>query len=457
MNYRSINPYNGHLFAEYESHSLNQAIEMLQAGHEIFHEWRQAALHIRIERILKLAHLLEEKKEELSLIMTDEMGKPITSSRGEIEKCAWLCRYYAKAAPALLENTNVETDATVSYISHQPLGVILAIMPWNFPFWQVFRFAVPNLIAGNTALLKHSENVPGCAGAMTDLFKEAGFPEHVFQNLYLEIKDVPSLIAERNLAAVTLTGSTRAGKSVAENAGRHLKKTVLELGGSDPYLIFADANIAKAAQTCVTSRMINGGQSCIAAKRFIIHESVYDEFIGAVKSQLQSYKMGNPREDTTTLGPMARKDLRNELHKQVMDSIATGAKCTLGGNIPDGDGFFHEPTILEGVKPGIPAYSEELFGPVFSCIKVPTIKEAIRIANDTNYGLGAAIFSDDIEHAEEIARNELQAGSCFINSFVKSDPRLPFGGIKDSGYGRELSVYGLEEFLNIKTVCVYNS
>jgi succinate-semialdehyde dehydrogenase/glutarate-semialdehyde dehydrogenase len=402
----------------------------------------------------KAASILRNKKEDLGAIMTLEMGKPIAQSRAEVEKCAWVCDYFAENAEKFLQDEIIETDASKSFVTFQPIGVVLAVMPWNFPFWQVFRFAAPNLMAGNAGVLKHSSNVMGCALAIEDVFKEAGFPPNLFRTLVISSKKVSDAIKNKLVKAVTLTGSTAAGISVAKAAGEQLKKTILELGGSDPYLVLEDADLDKAADTCVNSRLLNGGQSCIAAKRFIIVESIYNDFEKLFVEKMKSKAMGDPFDESNNLGPQARNDLRDELHSQVKKSIEKGAKLLLGGEIPQGKGAFYPPTVLTNVKKGMPAYDEELFGPVAALIKVKNEAEGIKIANDTTFGLGAAVFTKDILRGERIAKKKLTAGSCFVNEFVKSDPRLPFGGINESGYGRELSAFGIKEFVNIKTVYI---
>jgi succinate-semialdehyde dehydrogenase/glutarate-semialdehyde dehydrogenase len=386
--------------------------------------------------------------------MTLEMGKPILQSKTEVEKCAWVCDYYADNAEQFLANEIVKTEFSKSYVSQQPLGVILAVMPWNFPFWQVFRFAAPTLMAGNAAVLKHSSNVMGCALAIEKIFFEAGFPENLFRTLVISSKKVEAVIRNKNVQAVTLTGSTPAGRSVASIAGSEVKKSLLELGGSDPYVILEDAELESSAEICVNARIINGGQSCIAAKRFIVVEEVYRIFEELFIQKMKSKKMGDPFDEANHLGPQARTDLRNELHEQMKVSVSNGAKLLIGGKIPNMKGAYYPPTVLTNVSPGMPAYDDEIFGPVASLIKVKNEKEAIKVANSTSFGLGAAVFTKDIERGERIAEKELIAGSCFVNDSVRSDPRLPFGGVKESGYGRELSLFGIKEFVNIKTVCI---
>jgi succinate-semialdehyde dehydrogenase/glutarate-semialdehyde dehydrogenase len=354
----------------------------------------------------------------------------------------------------MLRPEKIETDASNSFVSFQPLGVILAIMPWNYPFWQVFRFAAPGLMAGNAVVLKHASNVPGCSLAIEDIFKKAGFPENLFQNLLISGKQVKRVMEHPLIRAVTLTGSDAAGRAVAASAGKVLKKSVLELGGSDPYIILEDADLEVAAKTCAESRLLNSGQSCIAAKRFVVIEAVRRRFEDMFTEHMAAKKMGNPLKEDVDIGPQARFDLRENLHRQVTESIAKGAECVLGGEIPKGKGAFYPATVLRAVRKGMPAYEEEIFGPVGAIISVKNEREAIQVANDSSFGLGAAVFTGDIKRGERIATDELEAGCCFVNDFVKSDPRLPFGGIKSSGYGRELSHYGIKEFVNIKTVYV---
>jgi succinate-semialdehyde dehydrogenase/glutarate-semialdehyde dehydrogenase len=402
----------------------------------------------------KAAAILRERAREFGELMTAEMGKPVAGGVAEAEKCAWVCDYYADNAEEFLADQEVETDASRSFVTFQPIGVVLAVMPWNFPFWQVFRFAAPNLMAGNAGVLKHASNVPGCALAIEEVFRGAGFPDGLFRTLLVPGSRVDSIIENPLVRAVTLTGSTPAGRAVAEKAGEQLKKTVLELGGSDPYLILEDADLDAAAATCATARLINSGQSCIAAKRFLVVEAVREEFEERFVAAMAATKMGDPMEEDTVVGPQARGDLRDELHDQVKRSVASGARCLLGGEIPEGPGAFYPPTVLTDVRPGMPAYSEELFGPVASVIPVKGEAEAIRVANDSVFGLGAAVFTRDEERGTRIAREELEAGACFVNAFVRSEPRLPFGGVKESGYGRELAPFGILEFVNIKTVWV---
>ncbi|MHC1737306.1 MAG: NAD-dependent succinate-semialdehyde dehydrogenase [Ignavibacteriaceae bacterium] len=450
----SVNPSNRKIIREYSEYSDEKVAEIIQWAETGFEKWRETTFEKRSRLMKNAAEVLRKRRDELAKLMTLEMGKPILQSFAEVEKCAWVCDYYSENAEKFLEDEIVKTDASRSFITFQPLGVILAIMPWNFPFWQVFRFAAPGLMAGNTGILKHSSNVSGCALAIENVFTDAGFPRGIFTTVLVNSKKVERIIYNKTIKGVTLTGSTPAGISVATVAVKVLKKVVLELGGSDPYIILEDADLESAAETCAVARLLNGGQSCIAAKRFIVVEAVYDEFLKLFCDRMKSRKMGDPMDEENDIGPQAREDLRDELHQQVMLSKELGAEIILGGEIPEREGAFYPPTILTNVTKGMPAYHEELFGPVASVIKVKDEAEAIRTANDTVFGLGAAVFTKEAKRGEDIAKNKLEAGSCFVNAFVKSDPRLPFGGIKESGFGRELSLYGIKEFINIKTVYI---
>lgn len=450
---RSINPANGELIKNYEDINSQELDELLRKVDETQQNWVRVPFSERARKMKKAANILRDQAEEFARVMADEMGKPISQGKSEAEKCAWVCDYYAENAEEILKDLPIETDALKSYVHYQPMGVVMAIMPWNYPFWQVFRFAAPALMAGNAGVLKHSENVTGCALAIEKIFQDAGFPENIFRTLLISRDKAKDVIEHPAVKAVTLTGSTRAGKIVASQAGAALKKTVLELGGSDPYVVLEDADLDAAINTCVTSRLLNSGQSCIAAKRFVVVEKVYDEFIEKLVHSMNSKKMGDPYDDVD-LGPQAREDLRDNLHDQVKRSVEKGAKVLTGGEIPDRKGFYYPPTVLVNITKGMPAYEEELFGPVATVIKAKDEVDALRIANDTGFGLGSAVFTQNKEKGEEIARDKLFAGSSFVNAFVKSDPRLPFGGIKNSGYGRELSPFGIKEFMNIKTVYV---
>jgi succinate-semialdehyde dehydrogenase/glutarate-semialdehyde dehydrogenase len=450
----SINPTTGEVVKTYQEMTKEEVNLIIKQVDNTFQEWRKTTFDHRASLMRKAAAILREKADEYAILLALEMGKPVSDGRAEVEKCAMVCDFYADQAEEYLKSEMVDTEASKSYITYKPLGIILAVMPWNFPFWQVIRFAAPALMAGNVGILKHASNVQGSALAIEDVFQQAGFPENAFRTLVIGSRMVSDVIENPLVKAVTLTGSTSAGRAVAQKAGQMLKKTVLELGGSDPYIILADANIEEAVFACVSSRLINSGQSCIAAKRFIVVESQLAKFEELYLFNMQNRKMGNPLEEDTLVGPQARHDLRDELHNQVLESIAKGAKLLLGGEIPEGPGAFYPPTILTNVTKGMPAYDDELFGPVASIIVVKDTKEAIMVANDTVFGLGSAIFTEDVEEGERIAREEIEAGSCFVNAFVRSDPRLPFGGIKESGYGRELSYYGIRDFTNIKTIYV---
>ncbi|HAB54503.1 MAG TPA: succinate-semialdehyde dehydrogenase [Ignavibacteriales bacterium] len=450
---KSINPANDELLQQYAEMNPDEVLDILKETNSVQHEWKLTTFSHRSALMKNAAKILHERKEEFAKLMTLEMGKPILQSKAEVEKCAWVCDYYADNAEKFLANEIIKTEFSKSYVSFQPLGVVLAIMPWNFPFWQVFRFAAPTLMAGNASVLKHASNVMGCAIAIEKIFNDAGFLENLFRTLVISSKKVEAVIRNKNVQAVTLTGSTPAGSTVASVAGSEIKKTVLELGGSDPYIILEDVDLESAAEICVNARLINSGQSCIAAKRFIVVEEIYKMFEELFVQKMKSKKMGNPLDESNHLGPQARTDLRNELHDQVKRSITKGAKLLLGGEIPNVKGAYYPPTVLSNISPGMPAYDDEIFGPVASLIKVKNEKEAIKVANATSFGLGAAVFTKDNERGEKIAEKELVAGSCFVNDSVRSDPRLPFGGVKESGYGRELSVLGIREFVNIKTVC----
>ena len=450
----SINPASGEKVGEYAEMTAGEAAAIVERSHAAHLDWRRTSFAHRGGLMRRASALLRERAGEYAELMAREMGKPLAAGRAEAQKCAWVCEHYADHAEAFLADEEVATEAKRSFVTFRPLGVVLAVMPWNFPFWQVFRFAAPGLMAGNAGVLKHASNVFGCAVAIEDVFHQAGFPDHLFRSLLIGADKVDAVIAHPRVAAVTLTGSTPAGKAVAARAGACLKKTVLELGGSDPYLVLADADLGKTVESCVASRLINSGQSCIAAKRFIVVEEVADEFERRFVEAMRGYRMGDPFRDGVDVGPQARVDLRDDLHRQVAESVAAGARLLLGGELPGGPGAFYPPTVLTAVGPGMPAYDEELFGPVAAIVRVADEDEAIRVANDTVFGLGAAVFTADLERGERIAAERLEAGCCFVNAPVKSDPRLPFGGVKGSGYGRELGVFGIREFVNVKTVWV---
>ncbi|MFP4375938.1 MAG: NAD-dependent succinate-semialdehyde dehydrogenase [Spirochaetales bacterium] len=454
MALQSINPYTGTVVAEYTEATEEEVDEQLARSVAAATCWRRSSFDARRGVLERVASVLRERKQEFAELMTLEMGKLIGSAEAEVEKCAWACDYYVEHAERFLSAEPIETDARRSSVAYNPLGVVLAVMPWNFPFWQVMRFAAPAIMAGNAGLLKHASNVQGAAYAIESILAEAGAPDDVFSVLPISGSRVPSVIADPRIAAVTLTGSTPAGRAVGEAAGRALKKCVLELGGSDPYVILEDADLATAADACVTGRMINGGQSCIAAKRLIVVDDVRDQFTELVLERLKGYQPGDPFDPATTLGPMAKADLRDELHDQVVRATDAGAKLRLGGTIPGGPAAFYPATLLTEVGPANPAFREELFGPVAVIVPARDKVHAIELANDSSFGLGAAVFTQDLERGERIATEELDAGNVAVNGFVKSDPRLPFGGIKESGFGRELSWLGIREFVNTKAVVV---
>ncbi len=454
MPIESVNPATAELIREYREITPEETAEIIAKSNRAFPGWRETGFADRALLMRNASTVLRENVEEFAGLMTAEMGKPISGARSEVLKCALVCDYYAERAAGFLEPEPIASDASSSYVTFEPLGPVLAVMPWNFPFWQVFRFAAPGLMAGNTGLLKHASNVPGCALAIERVFREAGFAANVFRTLLIGSGQVGAVIDNPHVRAITLTGSVPAGRAVAARAGQALKKTVMELGGSDPYLILEDADLESAAETCCTSKLINSGQSCIASKRFIVVGKVLEEFLELFTGKMRSAVMGDPTGEDTVIGPMARHDLRDELHAQVAESIEKGARCILGGEIPDDRGAYYPATVLTDVSPGMPAYDDELFGPVASVIPVADADEAVAVANDTVFGLGAAVFTRNLELGEEIASHRLDAGCCFVNQFVRSDPRLPFGGVKESGYGRELSHYGIKEFVNIKTVYI---
>ncbi len=454
MEFTTINPANGQPLRRYPFFSDNKLETALASAHDAQRVWRKAPVTDRARTMAGVARVLRKRQRTLAEVITMEMGKPLREALAEVEKCAWACKYYGQEGPAFLADQIVETGPSKSYVTFQPLGLVLAIMPWNFPLWQAVRAAVPAMIAGNGVLLKPAPNVPGCALAIRDVFAAAGVPEGVFSNLFIDVPTTGSLIRDARVQAVTVTGSTRAGRQVAETAGSQIKTCVLELGGSDPYVVLEDADIPLAADACVTGRLINGGQSCIAPKRMIVHEAVADDFTAAVTERMARVRVGEPMAETTDVGPLAREDLRDHLAEQVADSIRAGAECVLGGKVPAGPGWYYPVTVLTGVGPGMPAYDEEVFGPVACIIRAQSEEEALRIANDTAYGLGAAVFTQDLERGERIARTGIEAGACFVNGFVKSDPRLPFGGVKASGFGRELADFGIREFVNVKTILV---
>ncbi len=454
MSITTNNPATGDDLETYRVTSSAEVVAAIEAADGLHQSWKRETFADRAERLRAVAELLEGRAPALASLMADEMGKPIGAGRAEVEKCAWACRHYADHAEHYLRDLPIETDHTRSYVHHDPLGVILAVMPWNFPLWQVMRFAAPALMAGNGAVLKHASNVTGTALELDRLFVDAGLPDGIFRTLVVPSERVEEIIEHPLVRAVTLTGSGPAGAAVAAKAGSELKKSVLELGGSDPYIVLDDADLDAAAEACADSRMTNGGQSCIAAKRFIVHRAVHDEFVERLTARLAAKVMGDPHDEDVDYGPQARVDLRDDLHAQVQSAVDGGADLRLGGTIPDRPGAWYPATVLCDVGAGSTVYEEETFGPVAAVIRADDEAACIRIANDTDFGLGAAVFTRDLERGERIAAMELAAGSCFVNTAVASDPRLPFGGIKDSGYGRELADLGIKEFVNAKTVVV---
>lgn len=450
----SINPTTGEELHRYEEMDPTEVVATVERVDAAQRAWATTDFGERAERIRAAAEILRSGREEYARLMALEMGKPLAGGRAEIDKCARVCDYYAERAASFLADEPVETDGGRSFVAYRPLGVVLAVMPWNFPFWQVFRFAAPALMAGNGGVLKHASNVVGCALATEEVLRRAGLPEDLFRALPIGSGQVAAVIDHPRVRAVTLTGSGAAGRAVAERAGSRLKKTVLELGGSDAYVVLEDAELEGAASTCVESRLLNSGQSCVAAKRFVVVEAVRERFEELMVSGMRSAVMGDPLAHGVTVGPQARVELRDELHQQVTASLEQGARLLLGGEIPAGPGAFYPPTVLTDVRPGMPAFDEELFGPVAAIISARDEDEAIALANDSVFGLGSAVFTADRERGERIAADRLEAGNCFVNALVRSDPKLPFGGIKESGYGRELSHFGIREFVNVKTVCV---
>jgi succinate-semialdehyde dehydrogenase / glutarate-semialdehyde dehydrogenase len=449
---QSFNPYNNQLLADYKEMSSEEAISIIDKTYKSWLSWKKTDFSHRSVLMYKAASVLRDKKKELSQLITLEMGKLIGEAEGEIEKCAWVCEYYAEHAETMLADEPIVTDGQKSMAVFQPIGPVLAVMPWNYPFWQVFRFAAPTLMAGNAGLLKHASNVQGCALAIEQIFVEAGFPEDIFRSLIIGSSKVEEVIANPKVRAVTLTGSEYAGSQVAATAGKYLKKSVLELGGSDPFIVLGDADLDEAVRLGVKSRMLTTGQTCISAKRFIVVEEVAETFLSKMKDEMGKYQPGNPLDHQTTLAPLSKRNFVEEVHLQIEKSITIGANCILGGQL-EPTGCFYPPTILTNVTREMPVFCEETFGPVVAMIVVKDEDEAIRVANDSLYGLGAAIWTKNIEKGEKMAR-EIEAGAIFINGLVKSDPRLPFGGIKNSGYGRELSDYGIKEFCNIKTIWI---
>jgi succinate-semialdehyde dehydrogenase/glutarate-semialdehyde dehydrogenase len=450
---KAINPATNEIIKEYTEHTSEEVAAIIDDVQLEFVNWRDVPFSDRAKYMHRAAELLRDNKDKYARVITNEMGKVITESRAEVEKSAWVCDYYADNAEKFLADEVIDTDASRSFVAFEPLGIVLAVMPWNFPYWQVFRFAAPALMAGNAGVLKHASNVPGSAMDIESIFREAGFPENLFRTLLIGSGKVDAVIKNEHIKAVTLTGSEPAGMAVAAAAGRELKKTVLELGGSDPYIVLEDAEINSCVNTAVIARMINAGQSCIAAKRFIVVESMLKQFEEMQTRLMKNMKTGDPLAEDSQVGALARMDLLEELDQQVQKSIKLGAKLLCGGKKADGVGAFYLPTVLTNVKKGMPVYHEETFGPVSAIIPVKDTEEAIKVANESPFGLGGSIWSKDLTKAEKIARR-IESGAVFINGMTKSDPRLPFGGVKKSGYGRELSHYGIKEFVNIKTIWI---
>lgn len=453
MAIQTMNPATNEVVKTFEAHTTALVTKKIEAADKAFRRWRKSSFAERAELMQKCADILDNEAEKYGRIITLEMGKPLKDAIAEVKKCAIACRYYAQNAADFLKDEEIETKAAKSLIAYEPLGVILAVMPWNFPFWQVFRFLTPALMAGNTGLLKHASNVPQCALAIEEIVRKAGFPEDVFYTLLIDSKEVSAVIEHPAVKAVTLTGSEAAGAHVAATAGKEIKKTVLELGGSDPFIVLADADVELASENAVKSRMVNTGQSCIAAKRFIVVESIADAFLERMKQKMAALKTGDPLKEDCDYGPLARPDLAEELEKQVQESVAKGAEVVLDGGRAGKDSAYFKPMILKNVKPGMPAYDEEMFGPVAAFILAKNDEDAVRIANDSRFGLAGSIWTKDQERGLKLAR-QVESGAVFVNAMVASSPEMPFGGIKKSGYGRELSYIGIREFVNQKSIWV---
>jgi succinate-semialdehyde dehydrogenase/glutarate-semialdehyde dehydrogenase len=454
MSLQAINPATGERLAAYEEITPDQLRSIIDKADEAFLDWRLTSFRSRAALMRQAAQVLRSNAAEYARLMAEEMGKPVRAGVAEVQKCAVGCDYYAENAERFLGPEIVKTQARKSFVTFQPLGVVLAVMPRNFPFWQVFRFAAPGLMAGNAVVVKHASNVPGCALAIEQIFRKAGFPDSLFRTLMISNRSVETAIEHPSIRAATLTGSGPAGRAVASKAGALLKKTVLELGGSDPYLVLEDADLDVAATVSAKGRLVNSGQSCIAVKRLIVVEKVRRQFEELFVNRMSAAKMGDPLSEDTEIGPLARHDLRDAVHRQVQGSIAKGARCLLGGTIPNSPGAYYPPTVLTDVTKGMPAFDEEVFGPVAAIVPVKDEAQAIVAANDSAFGLGGGVFTRDLARGEHIAAELLDSGMVFVNEHVSSDPWLPFGGIKESGYGRELSHYGIKEFVNIKTVYI---
>jgi succinate-semialdehyde dehydrogenase/glutarate-semialdehyde dehydrogenase len=453
MSIKSTNPFTEEIIKEFEGLDNSQINEKINLAQEAFLDWRKKTYSERAEYIKKLASILKTKNREIGMLATLEMGKPIKQAIAEVEKCAWAMEYYAENAENILAKEKIDVEKCESYVQFDPMGVILAVMPWNFPFWQVLRFAAPAIMAGNVAILKHASNVPQCSLKIEELFLEAGFPHGTFQSLLIRSSQVENIIKNPIVKAVTLTGSEYAGSQVASTAASVIKKSVLELGGSDPFIVLDDADLEFTLDNAVTARLQNAGQSCIAAKRFIIHEKIANDFMNGFKARFEKMKVGNPSLDETEMGPVVNMDAIKDLEELINDSVKMGAKIITGGKRIGNKGYLFEPTIVTDITKSMPLYSKETFGPVASVFIVKNIQESIEIANDTEFGLGSSIWTKNIELAKSVAK-DIDAGNVFVNQIVRSDPRLPFGGAKKSGYGRELSTYGIKEFVNIKTVVV---
>ena len=455
MNFHSINPLNNKKSRSFKFHTENQVIKKLKLSLESQKKWKEFPVSKKVLCFKMLTSILKKNKNKYASLMAQEMGKPVNQGLQEIEKCIWLCDFYLKNSVTFLKSKKFEFDKNRGFITFQPLGVILGIMPWNFPFWQVFRFAIPVLLSGNTIILKHSLNVPSCANLIEQIFSKLDSPKGIYQNIRLSNQDTNDLIRNPIVSAVSFTGSTKAGMSVAKTAGSTLKKVLLELGGNDPYLIFSDASIDDAIHSCIEGRLLNSGQSCISAKRIIVSDKIYEEFLYKIIKKLKQKTIGDPTTGID-IGPLVSVEARDKVENQVQRSVKAGAKLLMGGFISNPKNAFYPITVLSEVTPGMVAFDDEIFGPVFSIIRAKSEEEAIHLANFSSYGLGASIFTKNIKKAEEVAKLKLDVGMCYINEFVKSDPRLPFGGVKNSGFGRELSINGILEFVNVKTIVKNN-